>query len=186
LRAALTARAVIEAVRPDELALPTPCAEWSVKDLLSHIVAVYHRVAVAPTGVDLSGVPQMADIELGTIDQAIAQELGLAHQNWTDEARLGEIINAPWGPTPGAICLHIWASELLMHAWDLAVSINATVDWPEPDTALAADATIAMVPAERGPDVPFDPPVAVGPDATPIERLVAWVGRNPATPIQHL
>ncbi len=183
LRAAVTARAVIGAVRPDHVERRTPCSEWNVGDLVRHMVAVYQRVAIAPTGADLSGDPWIPDIAIDAADDAIAATMVETHQNWEDPARLEAIIEAPWGPTPGGMCLGIWASELYVHAWDLAVSIGVTVDWPEPDVSIAADMTRAGVPEERSEEVPFDPVVAVADDAPGIERLVTWLGRNPAQPI---
>lgn len=184
LRAALTARAVIDAVEVADHELPTPCRGWTVTDLVRHMSAVYRRVAVAPTGVDLAAVPGMSDVAPTDARRTIDESLALAHQNWDDAARLEAIIEAPWGPTPGGACLAIWASEFYMHAWDLAVSIGVTVDWPEPDVSIAAEMTEAGIPAERGPEVPFDDVVELTDGASPIERLVAWVGRNPAAPIQ--
>lgn len=184
LRAALTARAVIDAVDSGDHHLPTPCRGWTVTDLVRHMTAVYHRVAVAPTGVDLAGVPGMSEAALTDVLRSIDESLRLAHQNWDDATRLDAIIDAPWGPTPGGVCLAIWASEFYMHAWDLAVAIGMTVDWPEPDVSIAAQMTEAGIPAERGPEMPFDPVVESGDDASSIERLVAWVGRDPKAPIQ--
>jgi uncharacterized protein (TIGR03083 family) len=57
---ASTDRAVVvaEAVRPEQLALPTPCAEWTVQQLIDHLVggtayllaAVAGHQPIAPTG----------------------------------------------------------------------------------------------------------------------------------------
>lgn len=184
LRAALTARAVITAIEPREATLPTPCAGWSVAELVRHVVAVHERVSLAPSGVDLAGIPTMATVSIAGAPATIGRLLAEIHQAWEDEARLGEIIDAPWGPTPGAGCLHVWAGELLMHTWDLAVSVGLTVDWPEPDVSIALQMSVASMPASRPADVPFDDAVPVDESLPPIERLAAWVGRDPFDPIR--
>jgi len=148
------------------------------------MTAVYHCVAVAPIGIDITTVTSTSDLALTDVRRAIDESLGLAHQNWDDGGRLDAIFEGPRGATTGGICLAIWASGLFMPAWDLATSIGVTVDWPEPDVSIAAQMTEAAIPAERGPEVPFGSVVELVDDATSIERLVAWVGRDPAAPIQ--
>ena len=38
-RAAAVADATVSAVRPDQLGQPTPCTEWTVRQLISHMLA---------------------------------------------------------------------------------------------------------------------------------------------------
>jgi uncharacterized protein (TIGR03086 family) len=75
----------------------------------------------------------------------------------------------------------VYAAELLVHAWDLAVAIGVDPAWHDDD----ADAAVAILRAgipttPRGAEMPFDPVVEVSAGARPVERLVAWVGRDPA------
>jgi len=44
------AHGVIAAVRPEQLADKTPCAEWTVRDLLAHMIGVVNGLGEAAAG----------------------------------------------------------------------------------------------------------------------------------------
>jgi uncharacterized protein (TIGR03086 family) len=73
----------------------------------------------------------------------------------------------------------MYTGEVSTHTWDLAV---ATGQAPAFDDAVVTRALAAVhrkLPAERGPGIPFAPPVPVPDDAPAVDRLVAWQGRDP-------
>jgi uncharacterized protein (TIGR03086 family) len=74
-------------------------------------------------------------------------------------------------------------TDLTVHAWDLAKATGQDATIPEPYLSIADSASRASVdPDLRRPNgrVPlFDPPVAIGPDESPTDRLVAFLGRRP-------
>src|SRR3954452_21670590 len=55
------AEPVIAGVQLEQLDLPSPCVEYSVKELLDHLVSVLHRVAALGRGDDAFGPKPMAD-----------------------------------------------------------------------------------------------------------------------------
>jgi uncharacterized protein (TIGR03086 family) len=89
----------------------------------------------------------------------------------------------PFATLPGAISLAIYVSEVTVHTWDLATALGVRVDW---DDAVVSGALLAMEqalpPSQRGADngVPFGDVVPTPDDAPAIDRLVAWVGRDPS------
>lgn len=87
----------------------------------------------------------------------------------------------PWATLPGAVVLAIYAAEIQIHSWDLAMALGLRPDW-EQDLAEAGLAVVRLgIPAEgRGLEVPFDPVVPTAEDAPAMDRLVAWMGRDPA------
>ncbi|MFI6001552.1 TIGR03086 family metal-binding protein [Streptomyces sp. NPDC051366] len=171
----------LAAVRPDQYDTPTPCDEFDVRRLSSHLVAVVRRISVIGRGEDPFSVPSFAD-ELADGAWAAAWEPGAREvaEVWADPAVLGRQLRLPMGVMPGAAAAAVYTHELTVHTWDLA---RATGQHPEWDAALI-ERVIAVVrralPAEtRGGRIPFAEVVAVDPGAPSIDRLVAWAGRRP-------
>ena len=59
-RAMAQTEAVVAAVQPAQLAQPTPCTEYDVRALLSHIVGGLNRIAIVGEGGDGLAVPARA------------------------------------------------------------------------------------------------------------------------------
>lgn len=167
-------------VRPDQLALPTPCPEFDVRALLGHLITTVRRAVAIAEGTSPLDVPvvvtDVADHDLAVI---YAQDAKRALDAWADEARLDAVVTVPWGQVPGRGAVGAYTNEALVHGWDLAV---ATGQDSETDPALA-EAVLAVarraIPAEpRGGHVPFAPPVEPVPGAGPTERLANWSGHR--------
>src|SRR5438067_13078999 len=91
------AHTVIAGVRPDQYSDPTPCEEWTVRDLLGHVVGVVTVMGVAASGADPSLRPN--DIELSDDPAAqfrTAADTALA--GWRRPGAMDRIINAVVGP----------------------------------------------------------------------------------------
>ncbi|WP_327281933.1 MULTISPECIES: TIGR03086 family metal-binding protein [unclassified Streptomyces] len=171
----------LAAVRPEQYDAPTPCDDFDVRRLSSHLVAVVRRISVIGRGEDPFSVPSFAD-EIADGGWAAAWEPGARDvaQVWADPEILGRRLRLPMGVLPGAAAAAVYTHELVVHTWDLA---RATGQHPEWDPALI-ERVLAVVrtalPAEtRGGRIPFAEVVAVDADAAAIERLVAWAGRRP-------
>src|SRR5579872_3242868 len=171
-RAMAQTEAIVVAVRPDQLTLPTPCTEYNVRALLSHIVGGLTRIAVIGEGGD--GLP-----DDGWPDAYHAARARVTAA-WADDARLDALVVAPWGKVPGRIALGGYVQEILTHGWDLA---RAAGQPTELDPGLAswvlAVARQILPPEPRGGEIPFGPPVPVPPNAGPYAQLAAWLGRQP-------
>lgn len=172
---------VVAAVEPGQLGQPTPCAEYDVRALLSHIVGGLNRVAIAGEGGDALARPARADDVpddgwLAAYRAASAR----AAAAWANDARLDAVVELPWGKIPGRFAIAGYIQEILTHGWDLA---KATGQPTELDPGLAAWALAGakriLPPDGRGAGVPFGPVVAVSPDAGPYAQLAAWLGRQP-------
>jgi uncharacterized protein (TIGR03086 family) len=86
----------------------------------------------------------------------------------------------PFGTLPGAAALAMYTGEITTHTWDLAVATGRPPVWDDDVVSGALAAVGRGLPAERGPGIPFAPPVPVPDDAPVIDRLLAWQGRDPA------
>lgn len=169
--------ALVSAVQEDQWEKPTPCAEWSVSELVEHLTLGNHLFARALLGESLpaalapSGPPSAAYRES-------ADALLTAFR--TPDA-LEREITVPFGAVPGIVALHLRLVESLVHGWDLA---RATEQALRCDEELAAQeleftrAKLADVPPERS---PFGPPQPIADDAPALDRLAAYLGRPVTT-----
>jgi uncharacterized protein (TIGR03086 family) len=172
--------AVIAAVRPDQLDGPTPCDDFVVRDLLGHLVTVLRRVAAMGEGGDPFAVPFVTEVADGGHADAWRSAAHAVMAAWTDDATLDRVITLPWTMMTGAETLEIYANEVTLHTWDLAVATGQQPAWDHDVVRRAALALADKLPpgSDRA-EVPFVAEVAVPADAPPIARLVAYSGRRP-------
>ena len=195
--AVVTARATVHRVRPEQLALPTPCPDYDVRTLMGHMVVVFRRLAALGNGTDPMDLPEhvtgIAD------DQWPAQFLQEAHDvqaAWSDAAKLDQVMVLPWATAPGAGMLAMYTSELTVHTWDLAVATGQQPEWHAPTVEAALQtALMALPPGDREahfaqmaidmPQIAGRPPfrnaVEAGNTASSLDRLIGWYGRQPSS-----
>lgn len=170
---------IVAAVRPGQLGDPTPCTDYDVRGLLSHVVAGIHRAATVGEGGDPLAQPMTVD-DVADWSAAYAAAVDRATAAWADDSTLDRMVTVPWGTIPGRAALEGYVMEVLTHGWDLA---TATGQPTELDPALAeralSNARRTLPPeAPRGGPIPFEAPVDPAPDAGPYGRLAAWLGRK--------
>ncbi len=174
-------------------AVETPCEDMNRGTLLAHLNAVSARILAIGQGTDVGLVP--SEISAADYVAAVRDRVEPIAIAW-DALSADDTVVVPWGRLIVADAAGMYAAEVLVHAWDLASSGGITF---EISSALA-DATIAayrkempdvgraegfqairdaMPPEAPGFKDPFADAVEVGPDATPIQRLVAMSGRRP-------
>jgi uncharacterized protein (TIGR03086 family) len=170
-RATQRAGAVMDAVGAEQLDRPTPCAAWSVQDLIDHMVGSteYLRAALDGREPQIVTGATAADYhtgraavltacaEPGALDRTCLSPLGF---EWTiGQAAAGTFM------------------DNLIHTWDLACATDqdATLD-PE-----LVDACIALflpeMPGRGRASGLVGPEVQVAPDATAQQRLLGAMGR---------
>lgn len=173
---------IIAAVAPEHLGGPTPCPDWDVRTLLSHIVGVVTRTAILGEGGDALSVPPFADRVADddwTAAYAAAADRALAAWG-ADDATLEKLVRVPWGTVPGAVAIGGYVREILTHGWDLATATGQPTEL-DPDLAeFALDLSVRSLPPEMRADerVPFGPVVPIDPAAGVYARLAAWLGRR--------
>lgn len=195
-RAVATGTDVIGGVRLDQLDLPTPCDDFTVRDLLAHLVDVLRRVAALGRGEEPFALPPMPDVaDDGWRDAwlAAAHDVQAA---WTDDATLDRTIRLPWAEMTGGVTLVSYVSEITVHTWDLAHATGQQPAWNEQVVGAALDISHQLLPGEGRAEIfaaakrnlppelrsaadPFAEAVPVPDGAPTIDRLVAWNGRRP-------
>ena len=188
---------IIAGTRRDQLHLPSPCVELDVRGLLDHLVFVLRRVAKLCRGQEAFAPGSLGDLVAGHRDWAAdwqdgTNDVGAAY---ADDTVLTNTIVLPWATMTGAEMLQMYTAEITTHTWDLATATDQEAAWDDDVCRVALAAMHRDLPmADRTPmweafratmpaNVQFDPPfanaVAVGPGASLIDQLVAWMGRRP-------
>ena len=173
--------AVIASVRPDDMDRPTPCDAWTLRNLLNHIIGGAMMFADAFGGapvLDISGqLPDVVGDDPSGAFGAAATRFGEALQPPGTAER---VLDLPFGAMTVGTFLRFVAFDLTVHAWDVASVTGASVDLP--DDLLAEIEAFAHVVLEATPrsELLCGPPVAVPADATALQRLVAYAGRQPS------
>ena len=158
---------VVDATAPALAGLRTPCPDWTVRDLLGHLLVDNANFRLRAEG----GQP---DWTRRTVDPGT---------NWSGAFRAGaDALVEAWRsqpPDPDGPVAGQTIAEFTIHTWDLA---RATGQSPGIDEAAAEFAVTwmrkALQPEYRG--GAFGAEHAVSANARSWERLVAFSGRDPA------
>ena len=79
--ATITARAVIDGIRPDQLSLPTPCPEHDVRSLLGHMLTVFNRLTALGNGTDPMDMPgRWPEIRAELEDRVVSEGPEVLHR----------------------------------------------------------------------------------------------------------
>src|SRR3954470_8055061 len=170
----------VEAIADNQWGLPTPCADWDVRQLVHHLV--YENVW-APPMLDGKTIDEIGDqFEgdlLGTDPKAAWQSS--AKQAVDAVSRPGAMtktVHLSFGEFPGEGYAMQLTTDLAVHAWDLARGIGAD-DRLDPELVEACyQAALPMEPMLRESGL-FGEKVEVGSDADTQARLIGLMGRQP-------
>jgi uncharacterized protein (TIGR03086 family) len=170
---------VVAGIRPAQMSEPTPCKEWDVRTLLGHTTGVVTRfcwTARRESPPEDAGADEVADDFAGAYRAAAASTLAA----WAAPHALEGTCRLPIGmELPAPVAAGINAVDTLVHGCDLA---RATGQPLTIDPALATAAlefcrsAITDDIRHRG---AFGPIVPVSDDASPSDRLVGFLGRQP-------
>jgi uncharacterized protein (TIGR03086 family) len=181
-RACESTRSILGNVTREQLALPTPCDDWAVHDLINHIVGAtrfFADIAEAEPSEEGEEWPSYAD---GHFVTAFGQQAGRAIAAFSAPAAMERIMALPTGPAPGSRCIQVATGEIFVHGWDLAKATGQ----PMPPGSRVADALLSsdwlqLCTEVRKSDPPvFAAEIQVRHEATAIDRLAAFLGREPS------
>jgi uncharacterized protein (TIGR03086 family) len=170
----------VRRVGADQWDNPTPCARWTVRDLLNHLVSEQLWVPWLLAGATLDEVGDRFDGDVVGADphHAWAEASTQARQAWDKpDATTGEV-HVTGGVIPTEDYGWQMSLDLAVHAWDLARGIGASQRL-DPDLVAALHTVFApQVKSWQGLGI-FDPPRPVDDRADAQTRLLALLGRRP-------
>lgn len=157
---------VLAAVHADDLDKPTPCADWTVRDLAGHLAAAPARFLAMARGqeVDWAAPPRVAEGTWATTFRVAADDLIHHWHGQPDD----QVAQADWQ-----------SAELAAHTWDL-VRATGHPDSLDDEVAERGLAFMQQGLTQDNRGAAFGPPVTVADDAPAYDRLAAFAGRDPA------
>ncbi len=164
----------------EQYTLGTPCAEWTVRDLMNHITGGATMFAIsAETGSvpdEVLGQLMGSDLLGDDAPAAWATASQRALAAFQIEGVLDRTVKLPFGEMPAGAALNIAIFDVATHACDLARATGQTIQ----DQGMLESALVSgqqMVGAElRVPGV-FDAETQIDRDAPIEDRLLAFAGR---------
>jgi uncharacterized protein (TIGR03086 family) len=176
-----TTTAVIDKTQADQLANPTLCTEWTVKDVINHMVGGATMFAIS---VEEGSVPDamlgqlMGGDNVGNDPKgAWATASDRAMKAFALPGAMDKVVKLPFGEMPGSIALNIAIFDVATHACDLARATGQHVT----DTELLEGA-LAMGQQMIGPDLRmpgvFGAEQTADGSATAEDKLLAFAGRQ--------
>jgi uncharacterized protein (TIGR03086 family) len=172
---------LVGGISTEQLGNQTPCAGWTVRDLINHITGGATMFAMSaeqgevPDDVfgRLLGGDNLGDDPQGAWTTAAARAMAA----FAIPGVLERIVKLPFGEMPAGVALNIAIFDVATHAADLATATGTAID----DTELLENA-LAMGRQMIGPElrVPgmFDAEQPAAPDAPVMTRLLAFAGRR--------
>jgi uncharacterized protein (TIGR03086 family) len=174
-------------VMPGDMALPTPCADWDLSALLAHLGASMADLEVALRTGHLSlNAPPPPDLLAGVAGDQAGQAGDLVEALRDRAAELlcaaygfggdGPLVEVGGLPMPAGLVACAGAVEIAVHGWDVAAARGS--DCPIPP--VLAGRLLRLSPfLMAGREGLFACPVEVPALASPCDKLVGYLGRDP-------
>jgi uncharacterized protein (TIGR03086 family) len=177
---------IVAAVQPEQWSNPSPCAAWNAREVVGHIIDM-HAAMLRPVGRTLSPATTLQDDPLAAFIAARADVEAIL----ADSALVGKEYDTPSGRMPIEQQIdQVVSEDMVLHGWDLARATGQG-DTMDPRDVERLTASFAAIPPELmekfrtpgafGPGIEvFGPEVKVAEDASPQDRILGSIGRDPA------
>ena len=175
-RAISYTRSSLQQITPDVIHAETPCGEWDLAALLHHMDdslralqdgADTGRVVIVPSEPDNPSDP------VASLKGRACALLGA----WTAHGG-ADLVSVAGCPLTASVLVATGSLEIAVHGWDVAQACGSELPMPSPlASALLPVVPVVVSEADRGSR--FGPVVSVPPWASPGDRLVATLGRQP-------
>jgi len=171
---------VVAGTRPEQLDNPTPCTEWTVRDVLNHLIGGCLSFAAGSKGESRpmdDGEDHCAEDHVGEFDRAAKEAL----EGFSQPGALEKEFAMPWGNSPGVAALGLALADAVVHGWDIAQGTGQEIQIDDDIAAEIYGSTSQMMEPKgsypRGDS--FKEPVEVSGDAPARDRMLAYLGRQP-------
>lgn len=172
--------AAVSAATADQLDAPSPCAGWSARDVLNHMIGGADLFAACARG-EPQPFPDWSDMPDWVGNDPAASYRRAAAGVLAAFSALGVLegtVAMPWGDTPAPFALNLIMADHATHSWDLARATGLSIEIP------AATAEVALATSQASVSPEFraaglyaaEQPAPQG--ASTLDRLAAFSGRS--------
>jgi uncharacterized protein (TIGR03086 family) len=166
--------ALVAAVPEDHWAGPSPCEGWDARDVVRHVVDV-HGMMLRSIGRSLGPAPSVDEDPLGALRAARAEVAAVVD----DPATAATEYDGFFGRTTiSATIDQFLGFDLVVHGWDLARATGQDTTMDPAEVTRLTKQVEGMGDMLRTPGV-CGPEVAVPADASPQDKLLGILGRDP-------
>lgn len=174
-------KVLLNGTADSQLSAPTPCTEYTVGDLLDHLMALTHEFRTAAEkapGAGTKGPPEASVVNLpadwreqlpARLDALV--EAWAEPAAWTGETRAGGVT------MPAEMMGVIALDEVAVHSWDLARGTGQPFECDRPNAEALFEFLSRSTDGENG---LFGPVRQVPEDAPVFDRVLGLTGRDPA------
>lgn len=177
LRGVYVFDAVARRVPADAWDHPSPCEEWTAKEVLGHVVWGVTNVASGASGGPAPAATPEAetagDDPLGAWERALSAVTAALDT----QGALQREMDSPFGRLPIDAGLSIFVNDLTLHAWDLARAAGIHHGIPDELAERALSGIAGAGDAIRRPGI-FGPEQSAPDGADIVERMAAMAGRS--------
>jgi uncharacterized protein (TIGR03086 family) len=176
----------VHAVSEDQWDAPTPDTEWTVTDLVRHLVEEQRWAAPIIHGHDLEAAGKIVEGSRtlpahGGVGGNVAEEWDEAATEaanaFSEDGALERTVALSRGATPASEYIREMTADLIIHGWDLQTAIG--FDGSLPEDVVEAVYEMAREFGDLSSTGMFAAPVEVDESASALDRLVALSGRSP-------
>jgi len=170
----------IVVLQDEQMEIVSNCEPWTVRRLASHALNNQLFWAGTVTGEETVSFEATMGAEPynGDLAQFAGKVARRALDMWSTDGVFDSNHVTPLGELPGTVVINFAIIDALCHAWDLAASAGAPIEFP-PEMIPTIELVVAATCTDAARDHDLIKPVAPTPaDATDTERLMAAAGRS--------
>ena len=169
---------LVQGIGDDQWDNATPCAKWNVQQLVTHTVGVMANFTNGAANEPPAGDPD--DFDLGSDPGAVTA--GVAASNvaaWNARGELESPVSLGENELPGLTAFNINMLDAYVHGWDIAHATGQNARLDDDLCGPLLEFARKVVPETPREGDNFHAVVPTGTDATPADRLLGYLGRQP-------
>ncbi|GIH05603.1 TIGR03086 family protein [Rhizocola hellebori] len=179
---------LVELIHDDQWGLPTPCAQWDLRQLVEHMILENRGFAAAARG-ETEDKTAWTERSFGDLRSDYAESAQRVMAAFGEpEVLQGEFwlpLIAPDRRFPARQAISFHLLDYVVHGWDVAATLRQPVDYPDDLVELVreiADREVPDGPRRLRPGASFQPAIAWQEGDSALDGLLAVLGRSPRWP----